>query len=482
MSGGEAPAALGDAAATNGGDAAAANGGDAPAANGGGAAPGGADDKKRRRSSDGGDKASKRPREEKRREKKPKEAPYDPRKTTEPRKLIVPGPPGWHVELKPQLSPPTPLMGPCLLPLPLRDMLLECCKHERCSLDDIKHWGLHCEPDVGVKIDLIKGDTPPGDPTNVLPAEDEAILKSLEPLMGADDKGGDAFARGKKHAKSAVWLKNTVYLSNNLHAPVHEFGSRAKEQQKLAAETMNAKIEHVGGTGAKAVDASFAAAAALDGDLAALKHDKKPHLTAEFCVPLAPDLALWANSYVQVAVRDDPDFAVRGRTDEFGKPLPLGTQALVSKVCTTSHKRRGHNVLSASYSTPAPDDPAAFEWTRQYQLNFKEEGGAAGDRLALFVDADRGAATYVRQQPKRMELDKGRPTEAAREDSETPIDLKWSGKTTVTYEKGGAHGAPGFDAATRNAHRQKMRAIDNVDVSEDEEEEDDEEEEEEEEA
>ena len=123
MSGGEAPAALGDAAATNGGDAPAANGGDAPAANGGGAAPGGADDKKRRRSSDGGDKASKRPREEKRREKKPKEAPYDPRKTTEPRKLIVPGPPGWHVELKPQLSPPTPLMGPCLLPLPLRDML-----------------------------------------------------------------------------------------------------------------------------------------------------------------------------------------------------------------------------------------------------------------------------------------------------------------------------------------------------------------------
>ena len=38
-------------------------------------------------------------------------------------------------------------------------------------------------------------------------------------------------AKGKKKAKDAVWLKNTT-LSNNLHAPVHAFGSR-REQQLL---------------------------------------------------------------------------------------------------------------------------------------------------------------------------------------------------------------------------------------------------------
>ena len=61
--------------------------------------------------------------------------------------------------------------------------LPEVVQHKRCSLDDPKHWTLHVEPGLGVEIDLIRGDTPPGDPTNVLPPEDEAILKALEPLL-----------------------------------------------------------------------------------------------------------------------------------------------------------------------------------------------------------------------------------------------------------------------------------------------------------
>ena len=56
--------------------------------------------------------------------------------------------------------------------------------------------------------------------------------------------------------------------------------------------------------------------------------------------------------------------------------------------------------------------------------------------------------------------------------SDIPIDLKWSGTTVVKYAKDHAHAAIGFDAASRNAYRAEMRAIDNVDVSEDEPDED----------
>ena len=437
----------------------------------------------------GGSGSGKRPREEgggggdkekEQKKVKKKEEKYDRFKSTERRKLIVKGPHGWDVELKPMLTKPTPMMGPNLLPLPIKDMLLESCKHERCSLDEYHNYKLHCEPNVGVYIDLIKGDTPPGDPTNVLPEEDEKLLKSLEPLMGPEvgAGSGDAFAKGKNQAKSAVWLKNTVYLSNNLHAPVHDFGSRSKEQEELARATLRQEIVPAAARGKAAVEASFAAAAAVDA--ATLKHDKKPHLTARCCVPIAPDLKLWANPYVQVSVGDDPDFAVRGKVDAAGAPLALGTKALVSKVCTTQHKRRGQRVLSASYSTPADGaaaggglaDEATFDWKRQYQLNFKEEAAALGDRLVLFVDRAGGVATYLQQKPKRMELDKGRPVDAAREDADIPIDLKWSGKTVVKYAKDHAHAAIGFDAASRNAYRAEMRAIDNVDVSEDEPDED----------
>jgi len=355
--------------------------------------------------------------------------------------------------------------------MPIPSLLPQVVQHKRCSLDDPKHWTLHVEPGLGVEIDLIRGDTPPGDPTNVLPPEDEAILKALEPLLkqATISDAGDVLAKGKKKAKDAVWLKNTTYLSNNLHAPVHAFGSRSKEQREQQRAVDQAAVSKLQGVGGESdIQKSFSDAATLNKDT--LRHPTKPHLTAEYALPIAPDLELWANSYVQVSIADAPDAATRGKRDASGAPLPLPTDALVSKVCTTAHRRRGANVLSASFSRPAEGaaSPNTYGWTRQYQLNFKEERAQDGERLVLFLDPAKGIATYLQQQPKRMELDKGRATQAAREDLETPIDVEWSGETVLTYEKAPGHGAPGLDATSRNEWRAKMRAIENEGISEDE--------------
>ena len=79
-----------------------------------------------------------------------------------------------------------------------------------------------------------------------------------------------------------------------------------------------------------------------------------------------------------MSIADDPDAPFRNKLDGNGQPLPLPTEALVSKVVTTSHKKRGANVLSASYSRPKDDN---YDWSRQYQLNFKEERAQDGARL-----------------------------------------------------------------------------------------------------
>lgn len=429
----------------------------------------------------------KRPRDEKaradkhKREKssRDKKKPRDPAKDAEfqPKKLIVKGPLGWDIEIKPEFHMPEPRLGPCLLPLP--SLLPAVTKHEWCSLDAISNWKLHAEPNLGVYIDLIKGDSKPGDPLNVLPAEDEALFKSLEPLMGKEPstvgQGDDAFEAGKARAKSAVWLKNTTYLSNNLHAPVHSFGSRATEKATIAAELAKVEVSDQGAHSAAAIAAQFEAAAALDaGGLGALKHATKPHLTATLCAPLAPDPDLWANNYVQVSVGDDPDFGTRGKVDAAGKPLPLDTDALVSQVCETRQRRRGQPVLSASYSTAAPSaggandaESATYAWHKQYQVNLKEEPGG-GDRLALIVDEDASTATYCQLVGRRMELTKGRPTEAARGDKETPIDLDWNGKTVLSHERDEKHKAVGTTPAIRNDFREKMKELDYPGISDDE--------------
>ena len=112
-------------------------------------------------------------------------------------KLVIPGDgPFGDIEVEPQLHVPQPKLGPMLMPIP--SLLPEVVQHKRCSLDDPKHWTLHVEPGLGVEIDLIRGDTPPGDPTNVLPPEDEAILKALEPLLkqATISDAGDVLAKG----------------------------------------------------------------------------------------------------------------------------------------------------------------------------------------------------------------------------------------------------------------------------------------------
>ncbi|KAJ1448156.1 Paf1-domain-containing protein [Pelagophyceae sp. CCMP2097] len=370
------------------------------------------------------------------------------------------GPKRWHtegdfrVELKMQHSFPTAHLGPALLRLPSSLELLT--RHSACSLDSPANWALHCEPGLGVQIDLIAASEAKGAAAVPLADEDAALLARL------DGPRADADAAGRKErpaTASAVWLKNTVYLSNNLHESVHAFKSTAKEHaaafQELT-EAARARAQRDVGERLAAVARSFSSAQ-RGGDVAALRHPGNPALRCEASMPLLPDVALWANNYVHVTLDREPAGSRSGSAN-----------ALVSKVVATTHKRRGQPVLSASLSLPAPSGPGRSEdyvWSSQYQLSFNESTTVA-DRLVLFVDSAAGSATYTRETSKRVELELPRPTQAARDDAATPVPADWDGRTRAAFEAPAGR-AVGLTPDERNAYRAKRRAVAN-DASEDE--------------
>ena len=346
-----------------------------------------------------------------------------------------------RAELEMQRKLPAPMLGPALMKLPVPN-LRELTEHSSCSLDAWARSTLKCEPGLGVQLDLIG---PSGGLEDeelqaqqgpaVLAPEDEALLALVFAEKKAAPEGATAKLLSGAHnprAPSAkkeapVWLKNTVYLSNNLHEQAHSFKSGSKERAEAVDKVRQAARERANrdvSERLRAVEASFRAASALDG--AALKHATDPSLTAEFVLPVHPDQDLWANEYFYLTLDREPD--VDREPDDDNNNADAGgndagddkqnhhqqraptERALVSRVLPTSKKIRTGYALSTSLSLPkpaaqdnGPEGGQDFEWVRQYQLSISDVTYA--DRLFLFLDPETGRATYTVENSKRLELE-----------------------------------------------------------------------------
>ncbi|KAJ8602014.1 hypothetical protein CTAYLR_002770 [Chrysophaeum taylorii] len=360
-----------------------------------------------------------------------------------------------------------PCYGPMLLPMP--KLLPYFTAHRWSTLDDPKYRRIYPEPLMGLTIDILNEDRNAVD--KPLDPADRKIFELAREVVGDEEidvilKHGleapkilEEMKKGKQKktqtveaklresaAQGAVWLKNTTYLSNNLHESVHSFKSGAAEKKERAMR-------------GAAVDNKSYDDAVRSFELAAepLVHATDPSLAVEWAVPLFPDASLWANTYVRVDVdREPPEASVGG-----------APELLASKIFDAKKRVRGQKSLSASVSVPTKtdDDTIEYAWSRQYQLTIRDDGHA-NDRLAVFVGDDE--ATYVVETAKRVELDHCRLPRAARNDR-LDADIKagyhWNGQTTLVLDNQIA-----FDAPDRNAVRRKLREV-SVDVSDDEDEE-----------
>lgn len=374
--------------------------------------------------------------------------------------------------------PASPELGPMLLPMP--SMLKEACKYKWCSLDHPKYRRFHLEPLMGLDIDLINDDINSNSEPRPLDPADRKLMDLAREVLGDEEvdviiehglkatKILEEMKKNKQKKESAVdesaklretaaqganWLKNTTYLSNNLHESVHSFKSGAEEKARLARsrEQETAKEDEPATAYDEAVRSFELANRPLE-------HATDKSLLVEWSVPIYPDALLWANNYVRVTVDNEPPPA---------EP-PTGRPAyLASQIFTTEKKSRGQKSLSTSLSVPvtSSDNALEYDWARQYHLTIRDDGHAA-DRLVLFVDND-GRATYVPESSKRVELDHCRIPRAAyseRRSADVKNGYAWTGKTHVKFEDT----KTAFDPVDRNLIRAKLRQV-NADISDDEE-------------
>jgi len=375
----------------------------------------------------------------------------------------------FPVELEFQTGAQVPPLGPMLMKIP--SQLPAACEHRWSSLDDPKYRRFYLEPLMGMNLDLIEDERERrrGPPLPEMDPEDRPLLELARDILGSEEvdvimehglgatkvleemkknkkSGGTQADESAKLRESAAqganWLKNTTYLSNNLHESVHAFKSGAEEKARIARLREDEDEDEAG---------YDAALKSFRDAKRPLEHSGDPTLTVEWELPLFPDAALWANDYVRVDVDNEP---------------PSDGSLLASQIFTTEKKSRGSKSLSTSVSVPVsdetPDGRVDYEWSRQYYLTIREDG-RADDRLALFLGPTQ--ATYVVEPSKRAELDHCRLPRAAaleRRTADLANDYVWTGKTELVFDRQTA-----FDPAARNDIRRKLRQV-NVDVSDDE--------------
>lgn len=351
--------------------------------------------------------------------------------------------------------PPPSTLGPVLMKIP--SQLGEACKVRYTSMDDPLNYRFHLEPLMGLKVDPVQDVDLRECGVRKLEPADRELMDMARDILG-DEEVDTILAHGidaprvleerKKQAKrpapeakmresaaqqGANWLKNTTYLSNNLHESVH--GSKTDARRPARDESLPQTYEE--------------AARTFDEAAQPLVHATDPSLTVEWSLPVFPDARLWANSYVRVDVDNDPPAPATG-----AGPL------LASQIFTTDKKSRGQKSLSTSVSAPTPDGD--YAWVRQYHLSIRDDGHAT-DRLVLFLGSEE--ATYVPEAPKRVELDHCRLPRAAlneRKAADRKNGYSWTGKTKVAFDDRSA-----FEPGERNQLRAKLREV-NTDVSDDE--------------
>ncbi|CAM9782110.1 unnamed protein product [Ascophyllum nodosum] len=213
---------------------------------------------------------------------------------------------------------------------------------------------LHYERDLGVPIDII-------DPRNYilpknpvpLPKEDEALLNWGDGDVPTNSAGRrealSTSARRRAVDTSVTWLKRTVYLTNDPFDPVHQFKSEQQAQADKRLE-LEKEIARGGQQDRKMlIEESFMHA----NSRKPLVHSdiKKRHLTAEWVMPVMPDLSLWPNTYTTVAFDKDPaeDDTVKGAE---ARKRKMTNEALVCNVKRTTFEGSSHEMITGSYLLP----------------------------------------------------------------------------------------------------------------------------------
>ncbi|CAM9600578.1 unnamed protein product [Ectocarpus sp. 12 AP-2014] len=266
-------------------------------------------------------------------------------------------------------SLPDPPLGPHFLDVPLD--LQSYVKYKPTTLESDYKWKLHYERDLGVPIDVI-------DPRNYLlpkkavplPPEDEALLNWREGDGPGSVKKEDlsTSARRKTVDTSVTWLKKTVYLTNDPFDPVHQFKS---EQQTQADKEVELEKEIARGKKQDRkvlIEESFLHA---NSNKPLVHQDaSKRHLTAEWVMPVMPDVSLWPNTYTTVMFDKDPaaDETVKG--SEARKRKRAG-EALVCNVKRTTFEGNSHEVITGSYLMPK--DKATKKGEREEEEEEEEE-------------------------------------------------------------------------------------------------------------
>ncbi|CAM9385193.1 unnamed protein product, partial [Choristocarpus tenellus] len=199
---------------------------------------------------------------------------------------------------------PDPPLGPHFLNIPMD--LDKYVHYSPTTLERNYKWQLHCERDLGVDINLI--DTKKYLlPTNPLPLDpsDEALINWKEGKgthASHEEEDLSTSARRKQVDTSVTWLKKTMYLTNDPFDPVHKFKTERQTQEEQV-ENLKTEMRQVRSVDRKTlVEESFMHA----NSGKKLEHATKKGLTAEWVMPVMPDVTLWPNTYTLVTFDKDP--------------------------------------------------------------------------------------------------------------------------------------------------------------------------------
>ena len=305
---------------------------------------------------------------------------------------------------------PEPGPGPKLVQIPTD--LTSHLEFKPTSLDTEYKWEHHCEQTLGVHIDLVdlEAHTP----------QDQARRPALHPddarLLHWDAAAERVAASGQggKGRKEHGWLKDTIHVSNDLTASASWAVHYKKQDHDSQPQgpTLDSRMD--------AAEASFAAAQTKP------VHKTKRQLTAEWSLPVLPNIGLWANDFVHVTFENDP--AVQNPA----KRVRVENGSMLVNVRPVRNEKTQSKVIKGVFILPIGDvEPLleegqersevteqAYAWERQYHVETKPQQNA--DRnFVLIIDESQGSGsvTFAQHSSAKVELRSGDATAAARKET-----------------------------------------------------------------
>eukprot|EP01114_Cavostelium_apophysatum_P018236 TRINITY_DN5601_c0_g1_i1.p1 TRINITY_DN5601_c0_g1~~TRINITY_DN5601_c0_g1_i1.p1 ORF type:complete len:419 (+),score=94.45 TRINITY_DN5601_c0_g1_i1:78-1334(+) len=253
--------------------------------------------------------------------------------------------------------PPIPF-DPKLLSYPFDKMRFV--RYAATSLDrNMKHV-LHCEPDLGIAIDLIDPAAYKAPSEVTLEDEDIAIVDPKEQVENGTTKSPSMKRRTESpRSFSAPFLKKSTYITGAADSirikpdaietkPGWRYKDKAREMQR------DEQIH--------AIEQTFEACRLPP------KHPLNPNLTAVEVLPVFPDFDLWPNIYSQVVLEKekvtDPE-RERQKNDAIIKAYSSENQTKFFAYLVPKKRKRGEDFEE----DPVEED---YEWEREYSYEVKK--------------------------------------------------------------------------------------------------------------